>query len=258
MSTMTPSVERSLSKAFLGRLERLEEGSPEYQRVRNALIMMNISLVTFVARRFRHRTEPEEDVVQVGTIGLIKAIDRFDPGREVEFTTFAIPYIAGEIKRFFRDATWAVHVPRRLQELRSELVQAISELSSGLHRSPTAAELAQHLRRPVEEISEGLVAMNGYVAGSFDMFRPDQDAGDGLAPHARFGDLDPALELVDNVQALKPLLDGLDARDRLILRLRFGGEWKQSEIGELLGISQMQVSRLLARTLAQLREEMLT
>ena len=257
-SAMATADARSLSKVFFDRLRRLEEGTPEYQYARNTLIEMNVSLVKYVARRFRNRAEPDEDVIQVGTIGLIKAIDRFDLSREVEFTSFAVPYILGEIKRSFRDTSWAVHVPRRLQELRLELVRASSELSGTLHRSPTAAELAEHLGLPVEEVSEGLVAMNGYVAGSFEV--PNTEGGDnGEGSIAdRFGDVDPALDLVEDLQALKPLLEELDDRDRLILQLRFGDELKQSEIGARLGISQMQVSRLLSRTLAKLREDMLT
>lgn len=257
-SGMATADARSLSKLFFDRLRQLEEGTPEYQYARNTLIEMNISLVRYVARRFRNRAEPDEDVVQVGTIGLIKAIDRFDLSREVEFATFAVPYILGEIKRFFRDTSWAVHVPRRLQELRLELVQASNELSGTLHRSPTASELAEHMGLPVEEVSEGLIAMNGYVAGSFDV--PSTEGGDnGEGSIAdRFGDIDPALDLVEDLQALKPLLEELGERDRLILQLRFGDELKQSEIGARLGISQMQVSRLLSRTLAKLRKDMLT
>ncbi|MFH8932408.1 SigB/SigF/SigG family RNA polymerase sigma factor [Streptomyces pristinaespiralis] len=257
-SEVAPADARRLSALFFDRLQHLEEGTPEYQYARNTLIEMNISLVRYVARRFRNRAESDEDIVQVGTIGLIKAIDRFDLSREVEFATFAVPYILGEIKRFFRDTSWAVHVPRRLQELRLELVQAVNELSGKLHRAPTAAELSEHLQLPVEEVTEGLVAMNGYVASSFDV--PNTEGGPNAeAPFAeRFGDLDPALGLVEDLQALKPLIEELDDRDRLILRLRFGDELKQAEIGERLGISQMQVSRLLTRTLTRLRQKMLT
>lgn len=254
---MAPADARMISKVFFDRLQELEEGTPEYQYARNALIEMNISLVKFVARRFRHRSEADEDVVQVGTIGLIKAIDRFDLSREVEFTTFAVPYILGEIKRFFRDTSWAVHVPRRLQELRLELTQATNQLSSTLHRSPTTAELAEYMGLSAEEVTEGLVAMNGYVASSFDVPSTEGDGAGEASIADRFGDVDPALDLVDNLQALKPLLDGLEDRDRLILQLRFGDELKQAEIGAKLGISQMQVSRLLTRTLTKLRKEML-
>lgn len=257
-SEVAPTDARRISKVFFDRLQELEEGTPEYQYARNTLIEMNISLVKYVARRFRGRTESDEDVIQVGTIGLIKAIDRFDLSREVEFATFAVPYILGEIKRFFRDTTWAVHVPRRLQELRLDLVQAQNALSGTLHRAPTAAELAEHVGLSVEEVSEGLVAMNGYVATSFDVPGAEGGTGGEVPVAERFGDLDPALDLVDNLQSLKPLLEELGERDRLILQLRFGDELKQAEIGERLGISQMQVSRLLSRTLAKLRKEMLT
>ncbi|CAM5540817.1 RNA polymerase sigma factor OS=Streptomyces fumanus OX=67302 GN=GCM10018772_54950 PE=4 SV=1 [Streptomyces fumanus] len=140
--SVAPRDARELSRQFFQRLAGLEEGTHEYQYARNTLIEMNMSLVRFAAGRFRGRGNDMEDIVQTGMIGLIKAIDRFELSREVEFTSFALPYIVGEIKRFFRDTTWAVHVPRRLQELRVELAKAREELSSRLDREPTAAELA--------------------------------------------------------------------------------------------------------------------
>ncbi len=166
---VAPKDARALSKVFFDRLQVLEEGTHEYQYARNTLIEMNLSLVRFAASRFRNRGgDDTEDIIQVGTIGLIKAIDRFDLSREVEFATFAVPYIVGEIKRFFRDTTWSVHVPRRLQELRVELAKAKEQLSAELDRDPTVKELAAHLDLPEEEIIEGLVAANGYSAGSLD------------------------------------------------------------------------------------------
>ncbi|TXS74270.1 sigma-70 family RNA polymerase sigma factor, partial [Streptomyces sp. me109] len=143
-SRVAPRDARQLSRLFFDQLGVLEEGTPEYQYARNTLIEMNVSLVRFAAARFRSRDQDEmEDIVQVGTIGLIKAIDRFELTREVEFTSFAVPYIVGEIKRFFRDTSWAVHVPRRLQEARIQLAKATEELSSRLGRTPTVKELAQ-------------------------------------------------------------------------------------------------------------------
>ncbi|WP_051722900.1 SigB/SigF/SigG family RNA polymerase sigma factor [Streptomyces albus] len=251
---VAPQDARELSRLFFDRLAELEEGTHEYQYARNSLIELNLSLVRFAARRFRNRSDEMEDIVQVGTIGLIKAIDRFDLSREVEFTTFAVPYIVGEIKRFFRDTSWSVHVPRRLQELRIELAKANDELSQRLDRSPTPDELAKHLNRSVEEVLEGIVASNGYAAGSLDM--PVEDGGENSRGNTLadlLGDVDPALETIENLHALKPLLENLGERDRTILELRFGQEMTQSEIGAELGISQMHVSRLLSRTLRELR-----
>ncbi|GAA2925614.1 RNA polymerase sigma factor SigF [Streptomyces thioluteus] len=254
-----PRDARALTSLFLNRLAVLEEGTHEYQYVRNTLIEMNLSLVRFVAGRFRNRADQMEDIVQVGTIGLIKAIDRFDLTREVEFTTLAIPYITGEIKRFFRDTSWAVHVPRRLQELRVELVKAAEELSGRLGRSPTVRELADALGLSEEEVIEARVASNGYTAHSLDAPAETGPRGPDR-PRSwsdRIGTTDASLEKVESLQDLKPLIRELDDRERLMLELRFGQELTQSQIGARLGISQMHVSRLLARTLARLRTRML-
>ncbi|GAA3491702.1 SigB/SigF/SigG family RNA polymerase sigma factor [Streptomyces cremeus] len=261
-TAVAPKDARQLSKLFLDRLQELEEGTHEYQYARNTLIEMNLSLVKFAARRFRNRGSGDlEDIIQVGTIGLIKAIDRFDLTREVEFTSFAIPYITGEIKRFFRDTTWAVHVPRRLQELRTELAKAKEQLATVLDRDPTVAELAELLELTEAEVTDGLVAANGYTAGSLDL--PAETGNDNNAKSAVsyadfFGAVDPGMELFEDLHTLAPLLAQLSDRDRRILSMRFGQELTQAEIGEVLGISQMQVSRLLTRILGQLRTGMLT
>ncbi|MFJ6850999.1 RNA polymerase sigma factor SigF [Streptomyces sp. NPDC091271] len=258
---VAPKDARALGKLFFEQMQALEEGTHEYQYARNTLIEMNLSLVQFAAQRFRNRGDDQmEDIIQVGTIGLIKAIDRFELSREVEFTTFAIPYVVGEIKRFFRDTTWAVHVPRRLQELRVTLAKAKEELAGTLDRDPGVAELATHLDIPEEEIIEGLVATNGYTAGSIDMPLGGTDLGDeGGTTYAEItGGWDPAMELVENLHALAPLLATLEHRERDIIELRFGQEMTQSQIGDRLGLSQMHVSRLLTRILAKLREGMLT
>lgn len=251
---VAPQDARELSKLFFVRLDELEEGTHEHQYARNSLIELNLSLVRFAARRFRNRGDEMEDIIQVGTIGLIKAIDRFDLSREVEFTTFAVPYIVGEIKRFFRDTSWSVHVPRRLQELRIDLAKANDALSQRLDRSPTPGELAEYLDLSPEEVLEGIVASNGYSAGSIDM--PVEDGAEGNRANTLadlMGEVDPALETVENLHALKPLVKELGERDRNILQMRFGAEMTQSEIGAELGISQMHVSRLLSRMLKELR-----
>ncbi|MFI8157962.1 RNA polymerase sigma factor SigF [Streptomyces microflavus] len=257
---IAPKDARALGALFFEQLQVLEEGTHEYQYARNTLIEMNLSLVHFAAKRFRNRGSGEmEDIIQVGTIGLIKAIDRFELSREVEFTSFAIPYIVGEIKRFFRDSTWAVHVPRRLQELRVTLAKAKEDLSGQLDRDPTVAELAVHLDLTEEEVTEGLIASNGYTAGSLDLpVGTEQNSAETVTYGDIKGDLDPTLELVEDLHALAPLLEELGDRDREIVTMRFGQEMTQAQIGERLGISQMHVSRLLNRILTQLRKSMLT
>ncbi|MFJ6738502.1 RNA polymerase sigma factor SigF [Streptomyces sp. NPDC091279] len=255
---VAPSDARALSRLFLQRLNVLEEGTPEHQYARNTLIEMNLSLVAFAARRFRNRGSGDmEDVIQVGTVGLIKAIDRFDLTREVEFTSFAIPYIVGEIKRFFRDTTWAVHVPRRLQELRLDLARSKEALVVELGRTPTVKELAAHLNLTEEEVIDGLVAANGYVAGSIDTPGGDDEADDGPKYADTMGDVDPALDLFEDLHALGPLLQRLDDRERTIIEMRFGREMTQAEIGSELNLSQMHISRLLTRTLTKLRTGLL-
>ena len=255
---VAPKDARVMSRIFLDRLQELEEGTQEYQYARNTLIEMNLSLVSFAARRFRNRGSGEmEDVIQVGTIGLIKAIDRFDLTREVEFTSFAIPYILGEIKRFFRDTTWAVHVPRRLQELRVDLAKTKETLGTELGRTPTVKELAAHLELTEDEIIEGLVAANGYVAGSIDTPSGDDESDSAPKYADTMGDDDPALELFEDLHTLGPLLQQLDKRERTIIEMRFGQELTQAEIGRVLNLSQMHISRLLNRTLAKLRTGLL-
>ncbi|MCI3245938.1 RNA polymerase sigma factor SigF [Streptomyces spinosisporus] len=257
-SKVAPRDARELSKLFFDQLETLEEGTPEYQYARNTLIEMNMSLVRFAAGRFRSRGPEEmEDIVQVGMIGLIKAIDRFELSREVEFTSFAVPYIVGEIKRFFRDTTWAVHVPRRLQEARVQLARASDELRSRLGRVPTTKELSELMSLPENEVVEAQLASNGYKSASLDAaINSSEDGESALADF--IGDEDAALDLVEDFHALAPMIAELDDRERKIIHWRFVEELTQAEIGERLGVSQMHVSRLLSRLLAGLREGMLS
>jgi RNA polymerase sigma-B factor len=252
-----PADARAMSKVLFARMAELEEGSHEYQYVRNTLVGLNLALVRFAAGRFRNRSEPMEDIVQVGTIGLIKAINRFDGERGIEFPTFALPTIIGEMKRFFRDTSWAVHVPRRLQELRIVLARATDELSQQMDRAPTTAELAAHLDLTPEEVTEGLVAANGYSVSSLDAQPGEDDSDSGASIADRTGAPDPGIEGIENLESLKPLIARLPERERAIISLRFGAELTQSQIGTELGISQMHVSRLLARALTQLRSQLL-
>ncbi|WSW98203.1 SigB/SigF/SigG family RNA polymerase sigma factor [Streptomyces sp. NBC_00989] len=258
-SKVSPKDARELSRQFFDRLTSLEEGTHEFQYVRNTLIEMNLSLVRYAAARFRSRSNNEmEDIVQVGTIGLIKAIDRFELSRQVEFTSFAVPYIVGEIKRFFRDTSWAVHVPRRLQEARVELAKATEELRSRLGRTPTTRELSELMCLTEEEVIEARKASNGYTSSSLDAALSSDAGAEGETVLADvIGSDDPGLELVDDLSSLAPLIAQLDERERKIIHMRYVEERTQAEIGEELGISQMHVSRLISRMLRRLRAGLL-
>ncbi|WP_395570358.1 SigB/SigF/SigG family RNA polymerase sigma factor [Streptomyces sp. BK79] len=254
LAEITPSDARALSKPLFARLDALQEGTAEYSYVRNTLVELNMSLVYFAARRFRSRTESVEDVVQAGSVGLIKAINRFDPSRGVEFASFAVPTVVGEIKRFFRDTTWAVHVPRRLQELRPTLQNATTDLEQELGRPPTVLELAAYVKRDPEEVLDCLEAAHSHHTASLDATLDETERDDILADQVGFEDHD--LELVEELTALQPVIARLPERDRLILAMRFGREMTQRDIGAELGISQMHVSRLLARILNRLRSHL--
>ncbi|MYU24314.1 SigB/SigF/SigG family RNA polymerase sigma factor [Streptomyces sp. SID8352] len=246
--------DRSGARALFTELRTLEKDGPEYAELRNRLVRMHLPLVEHLARRFRNRGEPLDDLTQVATIGLIKSVDRFDPERGVEFSTYATPTVVGEIKRHFRDKGWAVRVPRRLQELRLALTTATAELSQLHGRSPTVHELAERLAISEEEVLEGLESANAYSTLSLDV--PDTD-DESPAVADTLGAEDEALEGVEYRESLKPLLEDLPPREKRILLLRFFGNMTQSQIAQEVGISQMHVSRLLARTLAQLREKLL-
>jgi RNA polymerase sigma-B factor len=249
------AADRAKARAMFIELSAMSEDDPARARLRDELVEAHLPLVEYLARRFRNRGEPLDDLVQVATIGLIKSVDRFDLDRGVEFSTYATPTIVGEIKRHFRDKGWAIRVPRRLQELKLSLTKATSELSQKQGRSPTVAELANHLGLTEEEILEGLESANAYSAVSLDA--PDGGDDDSPAVADSLGTMDDALEGVEYRESLKPLLEKLPAREKKILMLRFFGNMTQSQIAGELGISQMHVSRLLARTLAQLREGLL-
>jgi RNA polymerase sigma-B factor len=248
--------DRSRARELFEQLAALPEGDEVRLRLRGELVELHLPLVEYLARRFRNRGEWLDDLTQVATIGLIKSIDRFDLSRGVEFSTYATPTIVGEIKRHFRDKGWAVRVPRRLQELKLALTKAISDLAQRLGRAPTVAELAAHLQMSEEDVLEGLESANAYSTVSLDA--PDSGEDDAPAVAESLGMLDDALEGVEYRESLKPLLEQLPSREKRILLLRFFGNMTQSQIATELGISQMHVSRLLARTLTQLREGLTT
>jgi RNA polymerase sigma-B factor len=226
---------------------------PARARLRERAIEAWLPLAQHLAHRYYGRGEPGDDLVQTATVGLIKAIDRFDPDRGIDFAGFAIPTILGEVKRHFRDRTWSIRVPRRLQELRLKITSATTVLGQTLGRSPTIADLAAHLRITEEEVLEGLEAARAYSATSLSApVGPDggRELGDTLG-----GD-DRELDLVEMRLSLGPALALLDDREREIVAWRFFGNMTQSQIAERLGISQMHVSRLLSRALATLRRSL--
>ncbi|WP_374986729.1 RNA polymerase sigma factor SigF [Streptomyces fradiae] len=241
---------RALTQVLFGELKKLERGTPEHARVRAALIEANLPLVRYAAARFRSRNEPMEDVVQVGTIGLINAIDRFDPDRGVQFPTFAMPTVVGEIKRYFRDNVRTVHVPRRLHELWVQVNGATEDLTTLHGRSPTTAEIAERLKISEEEVLSCIEAGRSYHATSLEAAQE----GDGLPGLLdRLGYEDPALAGVEHRDLVRHLLVQLPEREQRILMLRYYRNLTQSQISQELGVSQMHVSRLLARSFARLR-----
>ncbi len=241
---------RALTQVLFDELSALVAGTPEHRRVRAALIEINLPLVRYAAARFRSRNEPMEDVVQVGTIGLINAIDRFDPERGVQFPTFAMPTVVGEIKRYFRDNVRTVHVPRRLHELWVQVSGAIEDLTVLHGRTPTTAEIAERLRLTEEEVLACLEAGRAYHATSLEAAQ-EGDGAPGLLD--RLGYEDPELAGVEHRELVRHLLVQLPERERRILLLRYFGNLTQSQISAELGVSQMHVSRLLSRSFARLR-----
>src|SRR5680860_1636497 len=241
---------RARSAELFADLLRNRTTAARRTELRDDLVRLHLPLVEHLARRFRNRGEPYDDLLQVGTIGLIKAIDRFDPGRGVEFSTYATPTIVGEIKRYFRDKGWSIRVPRRLQEMRIALARATSELNQKLGRSPTVAEIAAHLEVTEEVVLEGLESANAYSTLSLD--DPESRTGEGSTMADVLGEKDAALANVEYRESLRPLLAELDPRDRQILMLRFFGQMTQSQIASEIGMSQMHVSRLLSRQLPKL------
>ena len=223
------------------------------ERQRAELIEAHLGLAEYLARRFNNRGEPLDDLVQVASTGLIKAVDRFEPERGLEFSTYATHTIVGELKRHFRDKGWAVRVPRRMQELHLRMSALVSTLNQDLGRSPTIPEIAQAAGVSEEEVLEAMEAGQAYRFTSLDAPVPGEDSGGSLA--TSLGEEDEGMVDVEHRVALSPLIAKLPPRQQKILHLRFFEGLTQSEIASRLGISQMHVSRLLARSLAQLRAE---
>jgi RNA polymerase sigma-B factor len=235
----------------------LETSDPEERdRIRERLVAGYDGLVHFLARRFQNRGEPLEDIVQVGYLGLIKAIDRFDPGLGNEFTTFATPTILGEIKRYFRDKGWAIRFPRRLQELYQQVVRVNEEMKNQLGREPSVNEVAARLGVEPDDVLEAMEMSTAFTPVSIDATTGGDADDDGRQLSEAVGSEDPNLDRVEMRQILERAMQHLNERERRIMIMRFFDEMSQSEVAKRLGISQMHVSRLQRAALEHLREQL--
>ena len=235
-------------------LQELPEGSTKFTRQRDAIVERCLPLADHIARRFDGRGEPRDDLVQVARVGLVNAVIRFDVDAGSDFVSFAVPTIMGEVRRHFRDNSWSVKVPRRLKELHLRLGAANAEMSQRLGRAPTPSELAAELEMDREEVVEGLIAGSSYNTLSIDGAGGGTEEAPAIAD--TLGDVDLNLDQIENREALRPLLASLPERERTVLVLRFFESLTQTQIAERVGISQMHVSRLLAKSLARLRDQM--
>lgn len=225
-----------------------EQGDEE---ARDQLIENHLSLVHYLASKFKRSGEQLEDLVQVGTIGLIKAVDRFDPERGLEFTTYATPTITGEIKRHFRDKGWAVRVPRRLQELSTKVKAATDELTTELHRVPSVDEVAEYTGLSADDVLEAMESAGAYSSVSLESGGDDEEGAPSIID--RYAVMDPELAATDDAMLLESLFKDFTEREREILRMRYDDGLTQAQIAERLGVSQVQVSRLLRRTIERMR-----
>ncbi|MET7568248.1 SigB/SigF/SigG family RNA polymerase sigma factor [Streptomyces sp. NPDC005492] len=237
------------------RLAHLPDGT-EREVLRDELVRAWLPMAERIAGRYRGKGEPFEDLRQVAALGLVKAVDGYDPERGYAFESYAVPTVTGEIKRHFRDHMWALHVPRRVQELRNRVRIAVRELSAaGSDRRPTIAEIAEHTHLSEEDVRAGLEALDSFTALSLDAESPGEESGMTLA--GLLGECDAGFDLVVDREAVKPALQQLPERERTILYLRFFRGMTQSCIAEQLGVSQMHVSRLISNSCASVRERVL-
>ena len=245
--------DRARAGALLAELHELPEDSARRKELRDQLVELHMPLVVYLARRFSGRNEPMNDLVQVGAIGLIKAIDRFDPDRKLEFSTYATPTILGEIKRHFRDTGWLIHVPRRAQELQTTLNAARAELSQELGRAPTLRELVERVDLDEDTVIEALDAARAYSGVPLEVLAAP---GETVPEHPMLGVVDSGYEQVEQRELLREVIGKLPEAEREILLLRFIANKTQTEIASIVGVSQMQVSRLVARGLKRLRADL--
>jgi RNA polymerase sigma-B factor len=219
---------------------------------RDALVERFLPLARQLARRYQRGSEPLDDLIQVASLGLLKAINRFEPSRDTAFSSFAVPTILGELKRHFRDRGWSVRVPRDLQEMAVRVDRVAEDLSRDLGRAPTPAEIAESIGASTEQVLEAREAAGAYRAISLDRPREDDEEGDGMAE--TMGAEDPGFRLAEDAATVERLMGVLNEREREVLRLRFAEDLTQSEIGARVGVSQMHVSRLIRQAVARLRD----
>jgi RNA polymerase sigma-B factor len=234
-------------------LRALDENTAAFARRREAIIRRVLPLADHVARRFKGRGEPQEDLFQVACVGVINAVNRFDPDTGADFLSFAVPTVMGEVRRHFRDNGWAVKVPRRLKELRAQLGAARAELTQKIGRSPTATEIAEYLDIDRESVVEATIADACYSVSSIDVKAGTDEESPPICE--TLGGSDPALDKIVDVETVRPLIAALPERERKVLALRFAGDMTQTEIAQRMGYSQMHISRLLGRVLDTLREQ---
>ena len=235
-------------------LATLDADSAAFQRQRDAIVARCLPLADNIGRRFANRGEPLEDLVQVARVGLVQAVKRFDVENGSDFLSFAVPTMMGEVRRYFRDHSWSLKVPRRLKDLTVQLNRGRSELSQTLGRAPTATELAEHLAMDRQEIVDGLIASSAYATQSTDVPVRADDGQRALSE--RLGTVDVNIERVLDVETVRPLLAALPERERTVLVLRFFENMTQSQIAEQIGVSQMHVSRILTKAIAGIRQRM--
>lgn len=245
--TLPRSVEDDLALAWA-------TDGPERKHRLDDVVISQLGLARSVALRYRDRGQPTDDLVQVANLALVLAVQRYRPGQGLSFAAFAIPTIAGEVRRYFRDRCWDVRPPRRIQELRAAVHSASAELAQTLGREATIGELATHLGIEREDVVETLTAMDGYRSASLDA--PTSESGPGTLADL-MGCLDAALEQVVDIESVRPLIASLGERDRRILQMRFFDGCTQQEIADHIGVTQMQVSRLLSRVIAHLGRQAL-
>lgn len=235
-------------------LRALAKGSTAYNRQREAIFQRTLPIARHVSQRFRNRGEPENDLYQVACVGLVNAVNRFDPDRGDEFLSFAVPTIMGEVRRHFRDFGWSIKVPRRVKDLQVQLIKARDELTQCTGRAPTASELATHLGVDRESVLDAIVAASSYSTVSTDVdVEPDSES---RSIANTLGDVDSRFEKVIDVESVRPVIAGLPDRHRTVLFLRFFEDMTQSQIAQRLGYSQMHVSRLLGQALDTLRSQL--
>jgi RNA polymerase sigma-B factor len=234
-------------------LRSLDDQSDEYRRQRDAIVERCLPLAEHIARRYRNRGEPLDDLIQTARMGLVHAVNRFNVDNGADFLAFAVPTVAGEVRRHFRDRGWAVKVPRRIKDLQAQLNTARSELSQSLGRAPNATEIAEHLGIGRDLVVDATLAGNNYSVLSTDSASGSDDTYPSVAD--RLGEVDAGIDKVLQVETVRPLIAALPERQRTVLTLRFFEDMTQTEVAQHIGCSQMHVSRLLARALDTVRSQ---